>query len=215
MLIRSTGGHFDLNEVVGTQLEPCKCAFRVEITCNLGLSSDIKTSPFFQPTYFTLPATEQTFTHQLTLLCDLTVGLPDHVPIQFCSMNWCHQTQFYLLSCIWQWYHHVFTPAFTPNIFKQYATPCPLILVATVRLVPTTYRTHIFPELKCHKAESSIVCSVPDKTVYSITAMWHLHLVAKWEKCAVQRQIWCNCVHSHCYQCTVKHTRVQKQVSSQ
>jgi len=95
------------------------------------------------------------FTHQLTVLCDLTVGLPDHAPIQFCSMMWCHQTQFCLLSCTWQWYHHVFTP----NIFKQYATPCPLILVATVRLVPTTSLAHISPELKCHKAESWTVCS--------------------------------------------------------
>jgi len=159
MLIRSTGGHFDLSEIVGTQLKPRKCAFRAEIPCNLGLSSDIKTSPFFQSTYFTLPATEQTFTHQLTVLCDLTVGLPDHAPIQFCPMMWCHQTQFCLLSCIWQWYHHVFTPALTPNIFKLYATPCPLILVATARLVPTTYLTHISPELKCHKAESLTVCS--------------------------------------------------------
>ena len=116
MFMPSIRGYFDLNEVVGTQLKLCKCAFRVEIPCNLGLNCGIKTSPFFQPTYFTLPATEQTFTQQLTVLCDLTVGLPDHAPIQFSSMMWCHQTQFCLLSCIWEWYRHVFTPAFTPNI---------------------------------------------------------------------------------------------------
>ena len=44
MLIWSTGGHFDLNQVVGTQFKPHKCTFRAEITCNLGLSSDVKTS---------------------------------------------------------------------------------------------------------------------------------------------------------------------------
>jgi hypothetical protein len=85
MLIRSTGGHC-LTEVAGTLLLPYKHAFRAEMPCNVGLNSDMKTSPYCHPTYFMLPATEQAFTHKLTALCDLTVGLPDHAPIQFCSM---------------------------------------------------------------------------------------------------------------------------------
>ena len=149
MLIRSTGRHFDLSEAVGTQLK-CKCAFRIEIPCKLGLSSDIKTSPFFQPSYFMLPATEQIFTHQLTVLCDLTVGLPDHAPVQFCSMMWCHQTQFYLPSCI-----DSGTTMFSYQLLHQIFSNS----VVTVRLVPTIHLTHISPELKCHKDESWTVCS--------------------------------------------------------
>jgi hypothetical protein len=65
------------------------------------------------------------------------------------------------------------------------------------------------------KLSPELYVPVSDKIVYSITAMWHLHLVAKWEECAAHRQIWCNYVYSHCYQCTVKHTWVHKQLFSQ
>jgi hypothetical protein len=48
-------------------------------------------------------------------------------------------------------------PTLAANVFKQYVTPCPLFLAATIRLIPSAYYHIHFPSVWGLKAESRTV----------------------------------------------------------